>query len=335
MRDKDFSTYAVVHFQSGGTFAEIKVEFDKLYNITGVHIYGDRYGPLHDFRVFAGDEYCGYCWERKTCVTKCSSPIEASSVLIRKYVPRNNTYTTMKIYEFEVDRTEVEEEDKDDGLSSGMSPGTCMGIVAGVICSFLLTMFAGKCGALWKDKKLRFYRELRDGYAVASSRGERSGQFEIQHQHPNKKVTCKLYLRRGYEHTGPKQAVNFVINVDGSAERAKIMVKYTETGEAVNAEAEGVSETQLCDVEMNNRVDQELSTWNTDVYYCRRGEEGNRGEIGRDSGTTVEARSAIPSPPEMTDLPPPSYQACQSLGVQNNVPSYDEVIANSAAFCEI
>ena len=332
MRDNNFSTYAVIHFESGGTFVEIEVTLGKLYNVTGVHIYGDRRGPLNDFRVFAGEEYCGYCWERKTCSTKCSSPIVASSVLIRKYVPTNNTYTTLRIFEFEVHKTEVQE-DPDDGSSSGMSVATEIGLVAVVVGIILLITLAGICGAEWKDKKFLFYRDLRDGYALASSRGARSGQFQIQHHHPKKKATCKLYLRRGYEHTGPKQVVNFIINVDMSAEQANIMVKFNETGEADNAER--VSETQLSEVEMNNMSDQEFRTRNTDVFYGRGGEEGSRGENGRESRTTVERLSATPSAPEITELPPPSYQASQGLGVRSEVPSYDEVITNSAAFSEV
>ena len=328
MRDNDLSTYSIIYFDSDEGMATIEVQLYKSYIINSIKIYGDPSVSLNNFQVYVGERFFGYCGDGWMCDVSCSYQNEARKILFKKYLPKHHDYTTMKIYEIVVDGTEVPEEDPDDdaGKSGGMSAGTVAGMMAGIICVFLLIIVWGRRWAKRKEKMNRFLTELCANYAVATSRGVRSGQFEIQHHHPDKKLKFTLFLRRGWKVSGPKYPVDFVINADRLAEEAKIMVEFNETGDE--------SETRSNEVEVNEDIELALTLGDTDVIN-QRGREESREGIAGDSGTTVEARSVIPSAPEMTDLPPSSYQESPSVRVTHDIPTYEEVIANSAAFPEV
>ena len=333
MRDKDFLTYAIINFDSDEGMTTFEVQLYKSYIISSIRIYGDGSVSLNNFQVYAGKRFCGYCGDKRVCDVSCPYKDEASYVLLTKYLPKNHDYTTMKIYEVLVYGTVVPEKQPDDdpGKSSGMTGGTVAGLIAGIVCVFVLAIVCGRRWAKRKQKMNAFLTELCANYAVASSRGVRSGQFEIQHHHPDKKFKFTLLLRRGWKVSGPKHPVNFVINVD---RLDKITVVFNENGDAENVENE--SETRSNEEEVNEDIEVALTPRNTDVIYQRRREEERRGGIAGDSGTTAVAEHpAIPSAPEITDLPPPSYQESPSARATDDIPSYEEVIANSAAFPEV
>ena len=266
MTDNNFSTYGRAQFYKNDKVAKIEVKLDEYYNFSSISIYGDKhynysYGSFNGFTVYAGSTLCGACSNYTVCRTYCTSRPVANKVVIKKNLPENHNYSSVLIYEVEISGQEFHGH-------MGLSAGAIGGIAAGVCCATLLLLAGGKRCANRIKEKTRFIKELCDGYAVASSRGAGSRQFEIQHHHPDKKVKHTLYLRRGCEDTGPRHAVNFVINVDGSAEREKIMVKFTETRDADNVNVGEETETRfheaadegvelalgICDIDVQNDV---------------------------------------------------------------------------------
>ena len=309
MVDDDLSTYGIVYFDNDDREGVIEVKLAKLVNVTMIAIHGGYYSPLDGIEVSAGETYCGTCGANQVCYIRCSSPVKAKMIFVRKYPPfyhdsLSGEFIKLRIYEIKVYGNEISDE-------GGVSDGAIAGIAVGASITFILPLTI----YLWKRRKaqsLRFYGELAEGYAAARARGERSGQFQIQQQHPGKKSECTLILG---DVTRPRHRVRFKITVElveaalrrcENISEWRVIVRFTMIG-IDNFEEEPETSTNMGDtVEMGLRPTVEERPPTLQVQTVR----------------------------EITDLPPPSYQISNEVRNQNyeEIPSYEEVMANSAHF---
>ena len=160
----------------------------------------------------------------------------------------------------------------------------------------------------------KFYEEVSDGYAAASSRGETSGRFEVKIKHPTKS-SLTLYLQKGRDEVGPRYVVHFFTKVEKFPAGPKIMVTFNE---------DGVFEMDLLPSEASSSSD---GSEESEVQSAAQRQS---------RFPTRQERPPFPTAPKLMEQPSPSYHGYRNsntLNVQNqDIPSYEEVMNNPAIF---
>ena len=315
MVDDDLSTYGIVYFDNDDTEEVIEVKFTKLVNVTGIKIHGGYYssveGSLDGLDVSAEKTYCGTCGANQVCDITCSTPVKANTIFVKKYPPFHDDSSVLmklRIYEIKIYGNKISDEGQ-----GGLSNGAILGIAVGAISPFvLLFYFYFKGQKRRKAQSLRFYRELAGGYAAARAREERSGQFQIQQQHPSKISECTLILG------------------DATRPRHRVLFKITEElVETALRRTENISEWRII-VRFTMIGTDDVAEEPETLTFVREAVEMALRPTVEERPPTLQVQTA----PEITDLSPPSYQASVEFRDQNyeDIPSYEEVMANSAHF---
>ncbi|KAL5251540.1 hypothetical protein ACHWQZ_G017044 [Mnemiopsis leidyi] len=236
MVDDDLLTYGTVHFDSTEQEGVIEVELVKPIHTFEVEIVGSSsdFGSLYGLQVTVEDTYCGTCGISSVCRSSCSYLVRGKNIFVRKYLSSGHDSTPLKIYEIQAYGKEIS--------GGSLSTGAIIGIVVGVIFLLSIILYMTR----WKIRKMqsnRFYTELFEGYAEASSSGEKSGRFQIHSQHPNGLVKCTILLPQGEDDAGSRKPVDFEFNEETVVTNAnkterKITVKFKETGQADSSDLE-------------------------------------------------------------------------------------------------
>ena len=223
-------------------------------------------------------------------------PIKGNlTVVLWRYIPKSQYKTRWIIYEVKVRKPL---------LSSGEIAGTAVGAV----CALLLIICVVKARVVMYKKG--FYRALKEGYASANARGERSGQFLIPHGHPSKYV-------RDYN----DEVIFSITSLDGgyaykNGYKQKCLVTFRIAGDhAENAENHTDYARENGGNTTGNANNEEIA------------------EIAESADNAAEP-TAPPFTSEIMNLPPPLYPASNAGRSDNfeKVPTYEEVMANSEYF---
>ena len=184
-------------------------------------------------------------------------------------------------------------------------------IVVGVLF-FLFLLWLARNQIRQKQSR-KFYEEIYDGYAAASSRGETSGRFEVKIKHPTKSSVTR-YLQKGWDEVGPRYVVHFVVKVEKFPAGSKIMVTFNE---------DGVFEMDLRPESSSSSDESEESEFQSAAQRQSR-------------FTTRQEQPPFPTAPKLMEQPSPPYHGYRNsntLHVKNDdIPSYEEVMNNPALF---
>ena len=294
MIDDDLSTYGLVYFDAGETWGWLEMQLPGYRYTYGVEIHAGF--DLKGMEVNIEGEYCDLCDTGEKCSFKCRRTVEGDfvKVTLQKNLPVSYYETSWTIYEIKVK-----------GGPTILSNEEIAGVVAGIVCALLFIIGFVKVFKHYQKLKKQhmedFDRMLREGYASANARGERSGFFVIPHGHPDKYVKCTLDWR--YD-GGMREVIFSIRSPDGryayhGGYRHSCVVTFRIAGDAENAH-------------------------NT-----------NNVRNGRENAAEP---TAPPSTSEIMNLPPPSYRVSNALRTHNfddiDIPSYEEVIANSECYPE-
>ena len=298
MVDGELSTYGTAYYDSKEGVGVIQFNLVKSYDINRVYIYGS---PLKGTQLYVEDKYCGKCLSNDGCIIPCIA--RGKKISARIDLPYKHRGTTIRINEIGAYGEPIQRR--------SLTSGELIGIVVGVICLLSIIPVV----AYWARIKVRsrqFYTELFAKYAAASSKGEKSGEFQIQQQHPNEMLECTVQFFQEVEASGTSKTVNFEIeeeNAETNLNKSKrtIIVKFKEVGEAELLEEVETPSNRGGGIEF---TDHSLRL-------------------------TAEERPPLPTVPEMLILPPLSYRSSNEIRNQSHSDTArleEGVFANPAAF---
>lgn len=366
MVDGDLSTYGTAYF--GGIIGgAIEVERINLVNITGVVIvWTVKDGTFKDLEVYAEDTNCGTCRfndDSVICYIFCYPPVKGNKVFIKSFA--RDSYWSLRIYEITVDGNEISEKAR-------LSTGAIVGIVAGAIFLVLILLltiqpcnrrktetnqfnehfterYAIDSASEWL--KRRFFQGLYEKYRLARLRGERNGHLEVDRIYL--KESTKWTIRINHDTAGRSRSrVEFqVIRIENDL-CGKTIVRYNEIDVGgprefllsrinICQEFEWAREASPASVDDSRRREDAWQDYRRREDFGeenrRREEVGRVEEVSRQAiNTTAGEQPQNPSTPQIyMDSAPPSYETYRNSNVtqpHDNIPTYEEVMANSNYF---
>ena len=310
MIDGDLSTYGIVYFDADVLLGTVELELPGLDTVNGIEIHAGF--DLEGMEIYLAGKFCGFCGRGRDCSYKCSQTVkgEFTKVYLQRYIPTSQYETQWIIYEIKVSR------------GRKLSSGEIAGIVVGAVFALVLIICVVKARHDKKRKQYKegFYRAVKEGYASANARGERSGQFLIPHGHPSKYVKYSIF--REWYYDGDNDEVIFSISSPDGGYAYKNGYKQSclVTFRIASDHAENAA----------NHTDNVRE--NADNAS---GTANNEGIVeNTESADNAVEPTAPPSNSEIMNLPPPTYPA-SNAGRSNNfdrIPTYEEVMANSEYF---
>ena len=366
MVDGDLSTYGTAYF--GGIIGgAIEVERINLVNITGVVIvWTVKDGTFKDLEVYAEDTNCGTCRfndDSLICYIFCYPPVKGNKVFIKSFA--RDSYWSLRIYEITVDGNEISEKAR-------LSTGAIVWIVAGAIFLVLiLPLTIQRCNRRKTETnqfnehfteryaidsasewlKRRFFQGLYEKYRLARLRGERNGHLEVDRIYL--KESTKWTIRINHDTAGRSRSrVEFqVIRIENDL-CGKTIVWFNEIDldgprefllSRINICQEFELAREASSVDDSRRRE---DAWLDNARREENGEENRRGEevrqveeVSRQAiNTTAREQPQNPSAPQILIMAPPSYETYRNSNVtqpHDNIPTYEEVMANSNYFPEV
>ena len=319
MIDGDSSTYGIVYFDANVRWGSIELQlpgFDRVkFHRIEIHAGFD----LQDMKVYVAGKFCGICSQGRECSLKCLSHVPPFKgklgVSLEKYITTSQYETQWIIYEVKV--SAIRE------IKLLLSSGQITGIASGAVIALLFIIWV----VIYRRHEKReqyedgFHRALKEGYASANARGERSGQFLIPHGHPSKYEEYSINRHRESEWYYDHDKVIFSISsLDGgyaykNGFKHSCLVTFRIAGDAENAENHTDNARQNADNTTRNANNEEIA------------------ENTESADNAVEP-TAPPSNSEIMNLLPPTYPASNAGRSHNfdKVPTYEEVMANSEYF---
>ena len=316
MTDGDLETYGTAYF-SAAERPDIEFKFKSSTLIKTVDVYGD-YGELQYLRVRVDSWYCGRCGSASVCYIDCNKDVFGKNLLLRKFKENSDfTGTYLRIYEIKINgemvSQKIDHEEKnpdEDKHSGGISAGKIGGIVVGTLCGIillivLLVRLIKVRRKRKEEKNNRFYLKLIEEYVRESEGGALSGQFLIPRAivYSKRMIECSINVHRGP--TVEHDLVKFRIDRTGERQTGRVTVRFI-----VEDRDELITPT-LGAGDIGTTVEEPT------------------GECGEEIEPTVNEQLLPPTAPKE---PPPLYQNSNIDNLHNEVPSYEEVMANSEYF---
>ena len=320
MTDGDLETYGTAYF-SAAERPGVEFKFKSSTLIKTVDIYGD-YGELQYLRAWVDSWYCGRCGTASVCYIECHEHVFRKKLLLRKSKDNSYTDTYLRIYEIRINGESVSQkinyeekkpdDDDDKTNSGGISAGKIGGIVAGTLCGIILLVGLIKVRRKRRrEKSDRFYHKVTEEYVRGSEGGALSGpgQFLIPRAIVySKNITeFSMHVQPRGALAGQTKLVKFRIDRTGERQTGTVTVRFN----------------------VDDRDTERLRTPTLGAGDIGTTVEEPTGEFEEEIEPTVEEQLLPPSAPEE---PPPLYHNSNIDNLHNEVPSYEEVMANSEYF---